>query len=69
MTHTHTHTHTHTNASLKVRRFKRQNGNKRTDGQTDASDCLTFPANAVGNNCAAATASNPHQIEQVYPSS
>ena len=27
----------------------KQNGNKRTDGQTDGSDCITSLANAVGN--------------------
>jgi len=42
--------HIHTNSSSKVSRFKRQSENKRTDRQTDATDCFTFPANAVGKN-------------------
>ena len=41
---------TYKNSSSNISRFTWQSGNRQTDGQTtDASDCFTFPANAVGN--------------------
>jgi len=45
--HTHTHAQTHVQRSVTS-----HNGVEQTDGQTDATDCFTFAANAVGNQVA-----------------
>ena len=37
-----------TKSRSKVSWFKRQSGNKRTDGRTDGSDCTTFRSDTVG---------------------
>ena len=44
------HGHTHkTQVQRSVGLIDRVKTNGRTDGQTDATDCFTFPANAAGN--------------------
>jgi len=42
------HTHTHKISQVKGE-SDRVETNGQTDGQTDATNCFTFPANAVGN--------------------
>jgi len=50
MTHAHTQTQVQRSFGSKDRVATNGPTDGRTDRQTDATDCFTFPANALGNN-------------------